>query len=261
MLKHAKKCLLATSLIASTSASATVLEIALLIDGSGSIGSSDYQLQLDGYRNTFASGSFYTDYIASSNYDSVYFAAWQFSDSIRLEADWTEIDSDASANTFGNLFNTAEMTQIGSLTNTGGAINTAMSSLLGNGYGGGVNDTMIIDISTDGVPTSGPDPYLAADLARSDEITINAIGVGGGVNSAFLEDIVGIGSGSDYTGFYELAVDFDAFGDAIQAKIGREVRGDDDPDPVDISEPTSLAVFGFGALALGAFRRRKVLVK
>ncbi|MGR5238703.1 DUF1194 domain-containing protein [Vibrio alfacsensis] len=253
-----KKCLLAGCVMASMSVQATVLEIALVIDGSGSIKSSDYQLQLDGYKNTFSTGTFYDDYIAGSIYDSVYFSAYQFSSSVLLEVDWTLIDSNSSATAFGDLFNTTEMAQLNGWTATGDAIYDASASLLGNAIGGGDGDSMIIDISTDGQPTKGSDSLVAAEYARSNEITINAIGVGSGINAMFLEDLVGLGGGSEYAGFYLEAPDFNAFGDAIESKIAMEVTGGDPK--TEISEPASLAMFGFGALAMGALRRRKVAV-
>ncbi|KMV32178.1 hypothetical protein AB733_01145 [Photobacterium swingsii] len=252
-----KTAALAIGLMLTAQAQATTLELALVLDGSGSINSSEYQLQLQGYKNVIASGTFYDDFIAPSIYDNVYLSAWQFSNTVIEEISWTNITSNAVATTFGNKFNTTEMNQIQSVTNTSLAIDTAVTSLLNNMID---SDKMIIDISTDGQPccssSSEADALASADAARDQNVTINAIGVGNGINATFLTQLVGINPADTPTGFFLQASNFTEFGDTIKTKLTREIVG-----PQSVPEPSSIAFIGLGALGLGALRRRKLQTK
>ena len=252
-----KALVLATGLASAMSANAAVLELAFILDGSGSINSQNYDLQLSGYQNVLASGSFFDDFIAPSIYDEVYFSAWQFSATTILETDWTLIDSNAAATAFGNTFNNTNMDQLNSTTNIQEAIETVDDSIENNGIGGGVDDKKIVDISTDGVPNRPTNPVAgsinAASEARAKDIEVNAIGIGSAVGADYLESLVGIGSTDPNIGFFMTAENFQEFESTLQTKIAREILDE----PPSVPEPSSLALFGIGALALGRFARRK----
>ena len=242
-----KSAILIFLLTLSTPSKATSLELALVLDGSGSVSASDYQLQLDGYLNAFTSASFYSNYVANSIYDEIYLSAWQFSSTVIEEVGWTLIDSQAAATSFGNLFNTTDMAQLGGLTYTDVAIDAVVTSMAGNGIEG----TLIMDISTDGVATDSAAALLSADNARSAGVTINAIGVGS-IDASFLSDLVGIGSGSAYSGFYLTASDFTEFGTALDTKLEVEVTGVNE-----VPGPASIGFFSAGLLFLGSVLRRR----
>lgn len=263
----------------SGTASATPLELALVIDSSGSMSEIQYGLQLDGYKNAFSSGSFYDDYILGSSYDSLVVKAFQFSTGVVAQTNWVTITNNSEATSFGNLFNATEMDQkeswghtygdstypLSGMTNTEGALLAAMNSLMDNSIDSG---KMVIDISTDGRPTvcdggtygggvdtncdSGETPrsaaLAAADLARSNGITVNALGIGG-IDVTFLQDLV---SGTP-DGFYLNANTFEDFGGVIQTKLGREIKGDS----ISIPEPATFALMGLGLIGIGATKRRK----
>ena len=240
-------------------ASASTLELALVLDGSGSISDSDFQKQLDGYKNAFASGSFYDTFVTPSKYDTLVVSAFQFATNVIREIDWTTITNNTQATDFGNLFTTSTFTQLGQYTNTDAAIQDATAY-----FGSSTNDR-VIDISTDGDPTrsgdgsntSSGDPVhetnaiTAADNARAAGITVNAIGIGSNINADFLEDLVGIGSGSGNTGFYLSAANFNDFSDVLEDKLGREIIG------TTIPEPGTMILFGFGLLGMANISRRR----
>ncbi|MGF1698785.1 DUF1194 domain-containing protein [Photobacterium makurazakiensis] len=252
-----KVAVLAASLTFAAQSQADVLELALVLDGSGSISTSDYELQLQGYRDIIASGSFWSDYVENSIYDSVHLATWQFSGTVVSEIGWTEITSNAVADTFGNQFNTTDMAQLNSSTNTSLAIDTVVASLIGNGIGGTGSDNMIIDISTDGNPNTGggsAGAIAAADNARAADVTINAIGVGSGIGSTFLEGLVGIDPIATPQGFFLTASNFSEFGSTLETKLDQEVRGGGPQ--AEVPEPASLALLSIGLLGL-RFRQNK----
>lgn len=259
--------LLALAIGAPAPAPANTLELALVIDGSGSIPASDWLLQIGAYQGVFQD-NFYTNLIQPSAFDNIVVAAYVFSGgnsftsgsetyeiSVASFLDWTQIENDTDAFNFGAQF--AGLPQPGGSTDTTQALNVATfgglvscpfpdicspeplnvspfqitaTGLLNNAFTG---DAMVIDISTDGVPTEpngGGTPNQAdRDLAiakaneiRGNGITINAIGVGG-LDTTFLEALVGMNPAVSPGGFFVTADTFSEFGTALREKIGREV--------------------------------------
>lgn len=240
-IKGIKSAAAVLGLCAGAGAVASTLELALVIDGSGSISSSNYALQLDAYENVFAD-SFYTNFVDPSPFDTLDVAVWQFSNGVTQEIGWTSINSDADALAFSSLFT---FSQDGGPTNTAAAIDAAVAGIQSNPGG----DAAVIDISTDGVPTANNGcglgdqgcAFQAADNARAEGITVNALGVGS-VDQTFLQDLVAP------TGFFEFAPTFDDFEDTLRRKLGREIIG--------VPVPGTLALVLVGVLGIGAARRR-----
>ena len=257
-------CSAAMALAGTQAASASVLELALAIDGSGSIGSTDYASQLTAYHDLFTSGTFYDDYVAPSPFDTLAVRVFTFGTDVdAIGSGWTGIHSNADATAFGNTFTVGNMPYDGGWTNTEGVILDATASILSNDYAG---SKLVIDISTDGVPTIcdggtsssstncgvGETPVsaaiAAANAARTDGIIINAIGIGSGISDSFLNALVGINPADDPMGFYVRTPDFDEFQGALAGKLGREITG--------VPEPAPLLMLAAGLLLLVAVRRR-----
>ncbi len=238
----------AISLGAAVPAHAAVIELALVLDGSGSISGSDFALQLDAYEDIFTN-NFYDTYVVGN--DTLYVSAWQFSTNVTQETLWYSITDNASADAFGALF--ASINQDGGGTNIASAIVDANASIIGNGI---ASDKQIIDISTDGEPTRCTpnctgNTYMqsainAATAALNQGTVVNAIGVGAGVGVSFLNDLTTAGGG-----FYETAANFTAFEAALSQKLFREINQE-------VSEPGTLALLSLGIIGLGAVRRKKV---
>lgn len=145
-------------------------DIMLVIDGSGSILPSDFELARRFARTLVNSCLF----VPGSRAGVV-----EYSDTARLiqvlSGDIGEVDRALQ-----------ELIQSGGITATGAAINLAQRHLASN-QRQGVNH--IIIVLTDGESYTGPDPIAAANAARAAGSELFAIGVGDLVNRAELEGI------------------------------------------------------------------------
>jgi len=224
-------------------ADAAPLELALLIDGSGSISSSDFDLQIDAYESIF-NDNFFTNIVSPSIYTEVFVGAWQFSTGVSFIGEQS-ITSDAEAQTFATAL--GGTTQISGLTNIGQALLDANTWFDTNAAQG--DNDRVVDVSTDGSPTAGGSgesdtqfALNAADAVRADGGSVNAIGVGS-VSQVFLNNLTTPG------GFFVTADNFGEFEAALADKITREVQGGN-PVPA----PTPLLLLCIGLLGLGLSR-------
>ncbi len=283
-------------------ASAQLLELAFLIDGSSSIDAGGWALQVGAYQSVF-NNDFYDTYIASSGFDEIAVAAYVFSggSSVTYDPDgmgpdpevtyeivissfvpWTTISSNTDSDAAAFAAAVGALEQPANTTRTGPAIDIVVNGgpvgcpspavlgglppcspevdsppfnfnapgILNNGIDG---QKMIIDISTDGNPTNQDgqltpqarqDAITAANNARSNDITVNAIGVDDAISLDFLEDL------TTPDGFFTTAADFTVFELRLEDKIFAEIN----PIPV----PPAVWLFGSGLLGLlGMARRRK----
>ncbi|KZX81676.1 hypothetical protein A3715_06645 [Oleiphilus sp. HI0009] len=244
--------------LSAASANAAVIELALVIDSSGSIGSTNYNAQLDAYKNIFQD-DFFTNVVTSN--DELYVSAWRFSSGVTEAISWTHLTNDTEAAAFGGLFDggvTTGLSYTSGTTNTAQAITDAANSITSNSIDG---DSLIIDISTDGFPNvcgnacGGESAYdaaiSAATTANSNGITVNAIGVGDALTNAsgqnFLTSLTTAGGGFFVTA-NNFSTDFEA---ALRTKLFREIND------VEVSEPGTLALFAIGLAGLAATRRKK----
>jgi len=250
-------------------ASAAQINLAIVMDGSGSISTSDYALQLDGYKNVFTASDFFSTIVTPSPFDTLNVAVWQFSSDVFQEVAFTAITNQTEASTFGNLFNTTKMPQLDQWTNTEGGILAATAGLTGITLATG--DKLVIDVSTDGAPTvcdggvSGQDDgcgagetsdsaaRAAADAARDNGITVNALGVGRGIGTTFLNALVGINPADTPTGFFLTADSFADFEQTVRIKLGREIGGG-------VPASGSLLLLGIGVVALRRVQKGQAAV-
>ena len=208
---------------------APIIELALVIDVSGSISASDFSLQKQAYVNALSNAS-----ILPAN-GTVAIGVYQFASTVITRLTPLTISTAADRTTLIAAINA--ITDTGGGTAIGDAITVASNDLLGNAI---TSQRQIIDVSTDGQSNVGSNDVTAATNAVAAGIDqINCLGVGGAANCNFIR---GVGS------FSTLAANFAAFQTALETKLTIETS---------VPEPATLTILGMGMLALGAVRRRR----
>ena len=207
-------------------------ELALLIDGSGSISHENFELQKQGYldalQNLWSSTSVFQD-------SSIAIGVWQFSsragDDFIVEHAQTVIDSLEAFNAL--ISDIANMSKIGLSTNIGDTIADAATALLNDSIIAGTRK--LIDVSTDGQHNIGTEPVTTASQAILDGIDqVNCIGIGEAANCGFIA-----GDGS----FALTADSFADFQPLLLTKLRRELG-------VELPLPGTNVLFVAGILLL-----------
>jgi len=258
------------------------LELALVVDISGSVNRFEYILQRDGYRDAFQDPAIQSTIASKPNGIAVslfYFSTTSTenrldtndSDYVMWNAPrigWTHLQTTTDVNNFANLIGAetrpvVDPTDPKGDTNIANAIDTARSSISANNFEA---PDRVIDISGDGIqnteldgsqPISGCNgntsftatctDILTAEVteAQNDGITINGVAITTeGPLAGYFEDFV-----ITDDGFVVEATDFDAFGAAIRDKLAQEVGV--------IPIPAAVWLLGSGLVALGAVARRR----
>jgi hypothetical protein len=221
------------------------VSICLALDGSGSLTSTEFDLQREGYALAVE------DSAIVPRDGTVTFVVVQFSNVVVTEIAATTLNNETDAVNLAAAIRAITFQQ-GGATATGTAIETCVTEL------SGLSGRQVIDISTDGGSNLGTSPPVAADDAVSAGIdAINLIGVGQGVNVTELNDTARPQPASELPepGFVVLVADFSDFNPAIESKIQAEIAGGGPIGPVAVpimSGPALgmlvliLAVFGAG---------------
>jgi Leucine-rich repeat (LRR) protein len=187
---------------------AETLELCTAIDGSGSISSSDFHLQVEGLARAIKEPS-----IVPQN-SRVTLSVVQFSSGVRVDVTPTLIDSQATADAVAAQV--SAIYQMGGGTNISGAIDACTQQF------GFTTDKQVIDVSTDGESSGSSDASNRAIAAGVD--VINALGVGSGINVDELRSMVRPQPASEFPekGFVYVTPGFNEYAKAIKAKMAAE---------------------------------------
>ncbi|PJG60149.1 DUF1194 domain-containing protein [Aeromonas cavernicola] len=225
-------------------------ELQLLMDVSGSVSSSEYNLQLQGYVDAF-----YNTEVQSAILDTsegrlgsiaVQMVMWSGGSQQSVMTDWFHLYDMTSINNFAATLDSLVRPFSGS-TAPGSAMAFGGLQFDNNDF---TAARQVIDVSGDGIQNNGIDTATVRDqLLASGIDTINGITIGqdyadGVLQSWYMDNIAG---GQD--AFVINAATFSDFGSALQLKLAAEIEGGVIPEgalPAPIEDIPLLAQFLLG---------------
>jgi len=225
------------------------LELALLVDVSGSVNATEYALQMNGYKTAFNSAAVQAK-IAGGIFGkiAVTLLQWSSSGQQAQSIGWTEVTS-GNAGAFGDTIGGLGRAYSGS-TAPGSAINFIAPTFASNLF---TADRWVIDVSgdgaqNDGASTSGARDTFLASAPGGVETTVNGIAILGesGLLAWYNANIKG-----GTNAFVYSASGFDTFAGAITDKLVAEIGGGAVP------EPSTYGMIG-AALLLGLIVSRRI---
>jgi len=229
------------------------VELQLLIDISGSVNSSEYQLQMDGYKAAFESSNVQSAIINGTNGKvAVQLIMWSGASQQEVMIDWTLVDSPATSSAFASAIETLARPFSG-MTAIGNAINYGYTHFETNGFQG---LSQVIDVSGDGTSNSGMSPEDARDNAIAAGIDkINGIVITS--NQKVIDEYENkVVAGNN--AFLLAPTTFEEFQSAIEVKIASEIEGVAPPGSIVVSvpEPNSIILF-LTALSFIIYRKHQ----
>lgn len=218
-------------------------ELSLVIDVSGSVNDTEYNLMMGGYGAAFRDAQVQNNILTGNTNNAIavnviFFSTGAFTTA--LDA-FTLLDSATAINNFATTLETFARPG-GGLTNIFTGMNKSTSLLVAdNGF---ESTNLLMDVSGDG--TSGSTSTQAArDNAAANSITVNGITIGStSINDFYNANVI------TTNGFSIHATSFAQFGEGVKQKLRIETGGA-------IPEPGTLLLLSFGLAGLGVAKRRR----
>lgn len=199
-----------------------VIDLCEAIDTSGSIDEDELELQITGFKAALREVLF----PATQDGAVIQLALVAFGTNVQTFLELTPLTADTLATieaAYDAILNAPDRGR----TNMGGAIDRCADILLAQGNA----VRRVIDLSTDGMPTTGPNAEQAATNAKNAGIEIWTLGVGSGADNDFLANrVAGCPPARPTCGAKNFPVEtFQQFGDAIRQKTRVILAGPNDP--------------------------------
>jgi hypothetical protein len=196
------------------------LELALLVDASGSVSDEEFSLQVRGLAEAFRHRSVGQAIRAAGDLGlAVALIQWADSRQHALSVDWTVIHDEKTAGDFAEKVENMSRSVAGD-TAIGSVLEFAIPLFAANGFQG---RRKVIDISGDGSSNQGSAVRVARDLAVARGITVNGLAILNEdltLDRYYSTNVIG-GNGA----FVMTANDYEAFREAIVAKLIKEISG------------------------------------
>jgi hypothetical protein len=201
------------------------LALVLAVDCSGSVDSTEFALQVEGYAEAFRHPSIISSILSGARRAIIvtYFQ-WGGPYGQHVAVPWTRIDSPEAAEQFARKILAQRRVIFGGGTAVGSAIDFGRQLLQESGVGTGIGGgRQVIDVSGDGPANNGRQPMIARDQAVAAGITINGLPILNEfptLDDYYRNFVIG-GAGA----FAVPVAEFTDFAQAVLNKLIREIAG------------------------------------
>jgi hypothetical protein len=203
------------------------LQLALMVDASGSVNQYRFQLQKRGYVDALRNPKILSAIIGGRTQSiAISMVQWTGPFLHVQVLPWTQLKDEASIKSAATIIERTPRALYGGGTSISGAIDYAMAMFPQSPF---KSERLVMDISGDGSNNSGRSVIRARDEAAAKDVTINGLPILAFEPDLdmYYRDYVIAGPGA----FMIVAKDFESFGEAILRKMIIEIASDDHQPP------------------------------